>query len=405
MSTGIYTVSETNAFLFHSDYANSIFFKSNGTYFSGGSIATTNFITNFALSTPTVPLTWGMTGYIYDVITTAGAPSLDGANYIAAAPFWIAESGTQNESFQMYCEPAATHIHAFGATEYASGFGFSCNSPNASIAVSNEYKGFSIHKNSAGEKIRTGSCTGLALYPVAPFAKQNFTQATGINIVFDKPYDAPPLIFIVESSGPIAMNFISRDGNGKYVGAEIVPAATIVNTGDVRGVAAYQNNSATFSYFIVSSEAPQYPDSNAYGMRVFDSSNECIFDSSAFIPSIKSLAIAKPYFSIDLDRYYRSHGSVTYSMASSYYGVCINNFNTFTGSTAYSSFAINGVYGGPINFCGRYLSKNATGVTFQGAATNAFVRNYTWPGGQPSSWDFTRGGDQSMPFLYANYVL
>lgn len=389
----------------HTDIANSVFFKSNGTYLGSASIGSTNFITNFALSTPTAPLTWGFTGYIYDVVTTAGAPSFDGTSYIPAAPYWISQSGNQAYALQLYCEAAATHIHAFGVTQYASGYGFACNSANASIAVSNEYKGFSIHKDSGGSKIRTGSATGLAFLPGIYNNQTTFTQPHGINIVFDKPYDAPPLIFIVESSGPIALNFISRDANGKYVGAEIIPAATISSSGDARGTAAYTNNSATFSYFIVSSEAPHYPETNAYGMKVFSSSNECIFDSTSFIPAIASVSIPKPYFSLDADMYFRNHSTSSFTIPSAWYGVCINNMNAFTGTTAYASWAINGVYGGPINFCGRYMHKNSAGATFSGAPTLAFLKANMYPGSQPASWDFTRGGDQNMPILYANYVI
>jgi hypothetical protein len=406
MSTGIYTRSAENQYLMHTDVANNIFFKSNGTYLGSGSIASTNFITNFALSTPTAPLTWGYTGYIYDNIKTAGAPSVDGTSYIPPSAYWIAESGNQANAFQMYLEAAATHIHAFGVTQYASGYGFACNSANASIAVSNEYKGFSIHNNSAGSKIRTGSAIGLAFLPAVGNNSTTFSQPTGVNIVFDKPYDAPPLIFIVESSGPIALNFISHDGNGKYVGAEIIPAATISNSGDARGVAAYTNNSVTFSYFLVSSEAPQYPSINTYGMKVFSSSNECIFDSTSFIPFIGRFDIRKPFFCMDADRVYRYHSTVSLTIPSSYYGVCINNFSAFSNTTMYASFAINDNYGGPMNFCGRYLNKNASGVTCHGAATLAILRSNMYPGtSQPASWDFTRGGDQEMPLLYANYVI
>jgi hypothetical protein len=305
----------------------------------------------------------------------------------------------------MYMGAAATHIHAFGTTDYLTGYGFAGNNGAGSLAVSNEYKGFSIHKNSLGSKIRSGSASGLAWLPALGANSTTFTQPTGANIVFDKGYDAPPLIFITESSGPIALNFITRDSFGKYVGAQIVPAATLLNSGDARGVAAFTNNSCTFSYFIVSSEPAQYSDVNDFGMKVFNASSECIFDSSAFIPSIHSWTIAKPYFCLDSDMFYRNHAAYTLTFSSLYTGVCINNFPAFAGTTSYASWAISGVYGGPINFCGRYLSKSGITAQMYGAPTLAFLKSPCYPGTQPASWDFTRGGDQNMPILYANYMI
>ena len=406
MSDGIFTMSSSGEYLMHTDIANNVFFKSNGTYAVNGPIASENFITNFALATAIAPVTWGLDPQYHDSITTAGSTLSDGTAYVPPYAYWIEEAGAQKYWIALYVKLDRTHVHAFGTTQNVSGFGFACNSSNQSIAVSEEYKGFSIHKNSAGSKIRTGSCTGLAFMPSAQYGNTTtFTQPTGINIVFDKPYESPPLIFIVESSGPIAFNFMSRDGNGKYVGAEIIPAASIVNSGDARGLAAFGNNSATFSYFIVSSELPQYPDANPYGMKVFNSSNVCIFDSSSFIPSINSVIVPKPYFSLDSDWYYRSHSNSTFTIDSNYYGVCINNFNAFTGTAAYSSWSINGVYGGPINFCGRYINKNSTSITLQGSPTLAFLRSPSWADSTPASWDFHRQADQNMAVLYANYTL
>jgi hypothetical protein len=93
-------------------------------------------------------------------------------------------------------------------------------------------------------------------------------------------------------------------------------------------------------------------------------------------------------------------------MTSSYYGVCINNFSPFTGTTAYTRWNIFGVNGGPLSFCGRYLNKNSAGVSILGAGTCAILKSGTWGDyNVPCSWDFTRATAPNMPILYANFTL
>lgn len=411
MSYGMATLAQDNTLSLHSDLVNSLFFKTAGTYVGTASIPSSNFLASFGVSTPINPVTWRTERPVNmpwdNVVTTCGAVAGNGLIYYQPAPTLLSTSAPDDTTPTL--TPDAAYVHAFGSLASVSGYGFSCAGPN-SLAISPSNRTYCVHPASSGVRLRQSTASGLAMPNHGITAADvRFTQPTGPNIIFDKPYDNPPLIFITASSGPISLGYMTRDASGKYIGASVNARKSITSNGDF-GVAYWADNTYSFTYFIVSDESPVYGGSSDYGIRVFDANGGKLYDSSNFMPNFLSGAIQAPYSSLDSDGYYRTYGSVTFTKSESL-GVCINNLNPFTGYGEYISFAADGTGFGPLSFFGRYLQVSPTSAAITGDGTGSFLRCFGYLASvgfnynRISSFDFVKSNVPSLNILFASHYL
>lgn len=396
----------------HTDYVNGIFFKNTGTYSTTATIPTQNFLTSFAVSTPLSPTTvrdlnttrygsYNGTGgvSVRDIaVTCAGATNSAGTGYYQPTANIIANS---SPSFYPYTYVTAnsSFVHTFGTLSSVSGYGFACKGP-VSLAISQDSRSYCLHPASGNTKLRYGTATSVAASGWLGAGQNiNFVQPTTPNVFFDKPYDKPPLIFITQSSGPIALSYINRDANGKYVSAAIVAAKTL---GTYNGATSFiTSNTYSFTYFIVSDETPVYATPATYGVRAFDSSGNKIYDSTNFMPLFLSATVNTPHIRIDTDYYYRSYNTATFNKSSSL-GVCINNVNPFTGQCEYGSGNYGFILAGPFSFVGRYISVTSTTVTFSGQGTTSSDR-IGMTGAL--SYDYTLNTVPTSTLLFGSYLI
>lgn len=400
MSNGMFALASDGSLLLHTDSVNSLFYKNAGTYTATATLPAANFLKTFGIATPINPVTW-QRSVIKNRITVCGAVSSDGDTYHQPSANLLACDARDPSSIPypiLVAEPA--YVHSFGTLENITGFGFSCKGPS-SLAVSPSNRAYCVHPTSTGSRIRSATATTLDMPDYGVLGNVSFTQPTGPNIIFDQAYINPPLIFITQSSGPIAFNFMNRDANGRYVSASIVAASSLSAPGEFTGLAFFTINTYTFSYFIVSDEPPIYGATSSYGVRVFDEDGNKTYDSTNFMPSFFSLSIAMPYVSLDADRYYRWYNGASFTKSPSH-GVCINSLNAFTGYAEYPAYYINSNGGGPISFTGRYLQVTSTTADVAGNGTVAFGRGYL---DFFTSFDFIRGSVPNMNVLFASHYL
>jgi len=401
MSYGIFTKDAAGAFLMHSPSINGVFHKNTGVYSASASIPVDGFPTNFGISTPLAPMVFTK-DLITDYFSLSGSVAGGGLNYYQpdarvltkTSLSWPYPVITSNAAF----------VHTFGVPPTFGNYGFMARGANAGqLAISDAYRVYTVHPNSAGAKIRTATASSLVM-PVS-FGESTFstyTQSTDANIIFDKPYSQPPLIFITASSGMIAMNYMLRDANGLFIGASIVAAATFVDQG-IKGVGAYQSNTYTFSYFIVSDEVPVYVPTENYGMRVFNSSGGKVFDSGSFVPNFYAVSVASPYLTIEANRTFANYNNVAFSRGANQ-GVCINNLHAISGFSSYSSLNRNGgSYIGPMTFMGRFMDvSSSTYSAFYGYGSGTITIPYPEDIG---SYDFHTNYNTMMDVFFASYQL
>lgn len=182
------------------------------------------------------------------------------------------------------------------------------------------------------------------------------------NIIFDKPYDEPPLIFILPGSVPVALWTMNKDSNGKFVSATVVGGYIMDNS----SVRATQYVGGSFSYVIATNEIPTLFDDNPsafvdqdYGMQFFNEDGDVTYDSRyetcyasalpanvgtvsnwKYIPGIGSNNIATRI----------GFGQAALPSKRKFGGVALNSTNAFTGFTwaCYQHTTVNGTaaYGG-----------------------------------------------------------
>jgi len=401
MSYGILTKDAAGAFLLHSPSINGVFHKNTGIYSSSVvNIPVDGFPTSFGISTPLAPVTFHK-NLITDHFSLGGSVASGGLNYYPPSARVLTK--TNLEWPYPVITANATFVHTFGVPPTFGNYGFMARGANAGqLAISDAYRVYTVHPNSAGSKIRTGTASSLVVpssFGEATFS--TYTQNIDANIIFDKPYNQPPLIFITASSGMIAMNYMLRDANGLFIGASIVAAATFVDEG-VKGVGAYQSNTYSFSYFIVSDEVPVYVPTENYGMRVFNASGGKVFDSGSFVPNFYAVSVVSPYLTIEANRTFANYHSVAFSRSANQ-GVCINNIHSISGVATYTSYSVPGGKGGPLTFMGRFMNvSSSTYSAFYGYAAGSIMVQYPEEVG---SYDFHTNSNTMMDVFFASYQL
>lgn len=302
----------------------------------------------------------------------------------------------------------ASQILRFGQlTNGATGYGFTCEASDGTLAISQTAKAFYIHPNSAGSRLRTATATSNATaLSVGDGPVSSYTQSLSQTITFDYPMNNPPLIFITQSDGYIALNGMIRDGNGKYIGASICTSPTITMWGGFGGQGAVSPVSHSFTYFIVSSDIPMYGGGNTHGLEVFNGAGTKVFSSSHFIPSIQKTSVALPYFWMSgtytaATWTYTNTSTLTKTAAQ---GVCINSFHAMTSATGYATFGneSGNMTQGILTVAGRYISVGQTTVVCKGMPTSSLFVVAPAMMNVPESWDFNLGNTATLPVFFAN---
>lgn len=394
MANGILTRSAAGELNMYSPAMNGVFYNSNGSYQYSGAIPSSGFATQHAIVTPTAGMSaqftsgaaWGGT------VNIVGSANAEGTYFYQPAAY---ENGGNGSVYPPNVNPLPCHIYTFGTPTTPSGYGFFAPGANsAQISVDANHKAYYVHPDANGSVIRSGTCSSMSS---STSNNSSYSQPTSASILFERSFINPPLIFVTESSGPIALNYMTQDGNGKFNGMSVVAASSMSNQG-LRGTAPYSGNSYSFSYFLVSDEDPIFGNSADYGMKVFNQSGSKVFDSAFFSPTFQVVTVTKPYGYLSNGSYNTTYSDITKTAKR---GVCLNNLNSVTGSTIYTSWI--GV-GGPFSLFGRYVSATLTNARIQGAGTCGIFRVNTLPQYWWNSFDYTYGSVSNMPILFANYA-
>lgn len=397
---------------------NGVFYNSNGTFLNTSSIPTSGFTTQYAIATPISPSSYVFfnVNNVPNIVNIAGTVNANGTIFYQPSAL---ETGGNCLQITPTVNPVSTHVYTFGTPPSPTGYGFSAlGSSNNNYSISANTKSYYLQPAADGNFIRTATCTSLP----SSFGSSvgSYTQPTGNlsqpNITFEKSFINPPLIFVTQSSGPIAFNYMTTDSNGRYNGASIV-AGSSFSTQGLAGTAPYTANTYTFSYFLVSDEEPFYGTQANYGMKVWNSSGIKIFDSSYFVPNFQAFTVDKPWMwltgSWPTSNGCSYTGSVNYFSnqisftKSSNFGVLLNNLYAITGQLQYVSLFLGsqGSSSGPTTFYGRFATVTDTSVVIAGTGANAVFSNplAQYPG-WGYSYDFSRGNTSTMSVVFANYV-
>lgn len=408
MANGIYTLNNSGAYNFYSPTISSNYFDTAITSASTVNFGTAGFSQAGAVATPlgliTVSIQYSSMPYIrYQV---GGGIAAGGSTYYAPTNYMIA--GLASWRAEGVGVPLTSSIVRFGKlTNGETGYGFVCQASDGSLAVSQNYKSMYVHPDSSGNKLRTASASNNATPVTGNWQNQagTYNQSLTQNITFDYPMDYPPLIFITYSDGPIALNGMIRDGNGKFVGASICAASGIGAWSGYGGNAAVVQNTYSFTYFLVSHQEPLYGDSSTYGMEVYDASGTRTFSSRFYVPSISKTSINLPYFYISgtyYSTYYVSEGGTSVSKTASQ-GVCINSFHSITNTMFITTFDYGGSGPGILTMAGRYLNVSSTYVTCTGSPTASLFAANGAITNIPDSVDFMRGNTTTTDVFFATY--
>lgn len=390
---GVATQSATGQLYMYSPTMNGVFFNNNGVYATNASVPSTGFVTQFAVATPISAMTATFTGgsVFGGNISVNGGLNAEGTYFYSPTAY---ENGGNTAVYPPAITPVSTQVYTFGVPNTPDGYGFfAAGASGSSVSIDATHKAFYIQNNFDGSFIRTGTATSLQS---ATFRNNNYFQPTSASITFDRTFVNPPLVFITQSSGPIALNFMTRDGSGLYNGMSIVAGSSFSNQG-VAGVAPYAGNTYTFSYFLVANEEPLYGSPTNYGLRVFNGLSEKIFDSAYFCPTFQAFTITKPFAKLSYGTYSSTSSSFT---KTANFGVCLNNLNSITGSTVYS---VDGGSTGPFSLFGRFATVTPTSVVLSGTGACAVFRINTFPTFWYNSFDYTMGNAPTMPVLFCNY--
>lgn len=423
MTLGIATQDASANLLMYSPNMNGTFFRGAGTFNQTATIQDSTFTNTFAICTPLDPAYIGI-----QYVNCAGSVSVDGKTYNQPSPLLTAQP-PHPYAPSWFDERIGTtqsaYVHYFGTPPASIGnYGFrAAGSLSSTVAVDNNYKSIYVHPDSNGNRIRTGTAYSIASHPrtdnqIPVGTYVDMSQPVSQTITFDKPYNNPPLIFILTSTGAISFNYMVKDANGKFIGASIVAESTFsaVGNGVVSGVGAYTGNTFTFTYFIVSDEDPVYVSPSDWGVRIFGSNSNKIFDSSYFVPSFDYLTIPMPYMRLDYTSGYTYDNYAGFGKSNANIGICINNLNSFTGTAMYNSWNVDAGSGsvfhtGPRNVTGLYLNvDNYSGSIYaSGTAASTFCLGnqvnfpyYTEGGLTGRSYQFTVKPTDQLNVIYAS---
>lgn len=420
MSNGIIVYSANNTVNADSTKMNGIFYRDNGTYLNSATIPSTGFQLLFSISTPVEEPDYLWTGTLgsYSIsISSAGQ---------AIRTQYTAPTAVANADNCFNYPPSitniATQVYSFGTPviNFNGDYGLvarGSNSPQVGVdplTISQDRKAYYLHPNSSGQVLRSGSATSVpSSYgtSIASYSQPN--QLPGSTIFFERTFLNPPLIFITQSSGPIALHYMTKDGNGRYNGMTVV-AASSPSTQGLAGTSWYTPNTYTYTYFLVSDEVPQNVTPSDNGLKVFNQFSETVYDSSYFTPTLRFIQATRPEFF--LRSFYRlpscgSVGSVGYGnlrsklfTLNSFEGICLNNINSIAGHTAYTSFVRQGDSSlGPTTFWGVYAHVVGTQVDLRGIGTNGiFMEPSEIRPGWGNSWAY-QPFDRVADYLFANY--
>ena len=417
MSMGVGTQSRDRVINMYSPNMGASFYRGNATITYSGSIQNSEFGNTFAIATPIDPASiYSNVNYITEISCTGYIPS-GGLTY--NQPSYINTSDSEPSKIgggliapSVSAQPA--YVHYFG-TPISRSNNYGLVAPGAagsSLAIDNQYKSLYIQpKASDGLFIRSGTASSLPSNTQSSKspAAISFTQPAPQNIYFDKAYINPPLVFITASSGPIAMNYMIRDGDGKYVGASIVATSGLTTIDNTRGTGFYAGNTYSFSYFLISEEPPSYAvASDSWGMRVFNDRGTEVFSSSHFVPSLMLGRAPTPFNTLHSSGYFSyNSGGFNFSGA---IGVCINNFHSVTGYSAYNSYNVSMGYYlwqfGPMNITGKYIHvTEGSNVLIFGGGSLAVARATSggiFPG-KTISAEFAGDTSGNVDVLFATY--
>ena len=395
MAHGIATLSATGALNLYSPAMNGVFYNSSGSYQYNASISNSGFTTQYAIATPTQAMSaqftsgaaWGGT------VNVVGSPNATGDYFYQPSAY---ENGSNSSVYPPNVAALPAHVYTFGVPSAPTGYGFFAKGQtDAMVSVDAQHKAYYLQPDSSGNVLRTASCSSLSS---STSNNSSYSQPTSANITFEKSYTNPPLVFVTSSTGLIALNYMTQDGSGKFNGMSVVAASEFSDGGSGRGVAPYSGRTFSFTYFLVSDEEPMYVTPAAHGLQVFSSTGTKIFDSSYFCPTFQGITITKPYCYLSSGSYGYTYTDIT---KGAYTGICLNNINSITGNTIYTSWI--GV-GGPFSLMGRYLNvTSSTTARLQGYGTWGIFRVNTLPTYWYNSFDYTYGSVSTMPLLFANY--
>lgn len=387
------TASETNLL---STEMSSSFFQQSVLAADTAAIDFPGFVEQGAMVTPIGPSSYSINGYS---MHTAGAYSNSAQSYYPATKHLLYSTASAGTRFKVFgsISKQQSAVASFGARSdpSAGAFGGMFRSNAGRLLVDQDYKTFYVHKDSSGNALKTATANSL------PSSLLNtpvsyFEQSKPVNVVFDKAFDDPPLIFVTKSSGPIAFNGMVRDAGGKYTGASIVAQSSYISPHPEMGTGGYGSNTFTFTYFIVSSDEPTHGASD-HGMRVFNGAGEKVFDSAYFVPAITRKLVATPYAQITGNSAAATNYltlNESWDSKTPEYGYCINNFPSIAGVAEYSSVYVDSGSGtytlGPMTFFGRYMWVGSHSLYLSGQPTCAIylgmsTSSYTTPA---ASFDF-----------------
>lgn len=395
---GIATQNAAGQLYMYSPTMNGVFFNNNGTYATNATVPSTGFVTQFAITTPITQMSasFPVSSIPAGTVSVSGGTNAASNYYYAPTAY---ENGGNTAVYYPTVNATSSQVYAFGVPTTPTGYGFfAAGASGSSVAVDATHKAFYIQNNPDGSFIRTGTATSLAS---ATSPQSSYSQPTSASIMFERSFLNPPLVFITQSSGPIALNFMTRDGSGLYNGMSIVAGSSFSSPpGPFAGTAPYSGNTYTFSYFLVANEDPFYGAPTNYGLRVFNGLSQKVFDSAYFSPTFQSFTITKPFAKLSSGTY--SSTSVSFTKSSNF-GVCLNNLNSITGGTVYTAHILDMVGYGPFSLFGRFATVTPTSVVLSGTGACAVTRPFTWPTFWYNSFDYTMGNVSTMPVLFCNY--
>lgn len=398
MSEGIFTWDASGRNYLNSLTMTGIFFNAAGTYRNDAGIGSNGFASTNGVFTPIEPFVYPDRSNNFD-LRVPGDLLTNATGYRQPRKFVNSSDGGADLTNLI---PNAVFAHTFGTPPAppAGDYGFRAAGVNSNaVAVDARKSSFYAHPASNGSFIRSAtvgslpSQTNLVVY----------NQPTAPNILFGQDFIYPPLVFVTSTTGPIAMNYMARRSNGRFYGMSVVAQSTIVNQGGINGVAAFQGNTYSFSYFLVSPEIPNNNPVSPYGIQVFNEGGGKVFDSSYYEPSINFLAGSKPTFKIQNFTYSATNLTLT---KGSTQGVCLNNFIVGTGHTWYATQLITtGIGIGPSNVTGRFLTVSPTSATVSGGCAFAMtIFEATGNNSFQKSFDYTLGVAPQITFLNATIV-
>jgi hypothetical protein len=400
---GLATQNAAGQLYMYSPTMNGVFYNTNGTYSTNSTVPSTGFVTQFAMATPITAMSasWSSSS-LGGSITINGGLNSTGTYFYSPTAY---VNGGTTPVLAPAVTPATTQVYAFGVPTTPTGYGFfAVGASGSSVAVDATHKAYYIQPKSDGTYIRTGTATSLSSSTAAD--NSSYSQPTSASITFERSFLNPPLIFITESSGPIALNYMTRDGSGLYNGMSIVAGSSFSNPSNpFSGTGPYSGNTYTFSYFLVANEEPYYGTLANYGIRVFNNISQKVFDSSYFCPNFTAFTITKPYSYINGATGTYNATSTSFTKTSNV-GVCLNNLNSITGSTVYCAHILGGIGFGPLSLFGRFATVTPTSAVLSGTGACAITRPYTYPVLYWSnSFDYTMGNTSTMPVLFCNYPI